>query len=104
MVFAANPAAAGAGLTLHRARVAIYESLSNQAAQLPPEPRPYPPTGAGPRCRVRGHALRRHTRGERVFNGLYRRNKQHKTCWETTLTRRSHGRRFSRMSARLLRC
>ena len=28
----ANPAAAGAGLTLHRARVAIYESLSNQAA------------------------------------------------------------------------
>ena len=32
MVFAANPAAAGAGLTLHRARVAIYESLSNQAA------------------------------------------------------------------------
>ncbi|MDE0626331.1 MAG: DEAD/DEAH box helicase [Bryobacterales bacterium] len=32
MVFVANPAAAGAGLTLHRARVAIYESLSNQAA------------------------------------------------------------------------
>lgn len=32
MVFAANPAAAGAGLTLHRARVAIYESFSNQAA------------------------------------------------------------------------
>lgn len=28
----ANPAAAGAGLTLHRARVAIYESMSNQAA------------------------------------------------------------------------
>jgi SNF2 family DNA or RNA helicase len=28
----ANPAAAGAGLTLHRARYAIYESLSNQAA------------------------------------------------------------------------
>ncbi len=28
----ANPAAAGAGLTLHRARFAIYESLSNQAA------------------------------------------------------------------------
>ncbi len=32
MVFVANPAAAGAGLTLHRARIAIYESLSNQAA------------------------------------------------------------------------
>ena len=32
LVFVANPAAAGAGLTLHRARVAIYESLSNQAA------------------------------------------------------------------------
>lgn len=31
-VFVANPAAAGAGLTLHRARFAIYESLSNQAA------------------------------------------------------------------------
>lgn len=32
MLFVANPAAAGAGLTLHRARVAVYESLSNQAA------------------------------------------------------------------------
>ncbi|GAB3332588.1 DEAD/DEAH box helicase [Micromonospora halotolerans] len=32
MVFLGNPAAAGAGLTLHRARVAVYESLSNQAA------------------------------------------------------------------------
>ena len=32
MVFVGNPAAAGAGLTLHRARVAIYESFSNQAA------------------------------------------------------------------------
>jgi SNF2 family DNA or RNA helicase len=32
MLFAANPAAAGAGLTLHRARIAIYESFSNQAA------------------------------------------------------------------------
>lgn len=32
MVFLGNPAAAGAGLTLHRPRVAIYESLSNQAA------------------------------------------------------------------------
>lgn len=32
MVLVANPAAAGAGLTLHRARVAVYESLSNQAA------------------------------------------------------------------------
>ena len=32
MVFVGNPAAAGAGLTLHRARIAIYESLSNQAA------------------------------------------------------------------------
>jgi SNF2 family DNA or RNA helicase len=32
MLFVANPAAAGAGLTLHRARFAIYESLSNQAA------------------------------------------------------------------------
>ena len=28
----ANPAAAGAGLTLHRARLAVYESMSNQAA------------------------------------------------------------------------
>ncbi|HEY2496166.1 MAG TPA: DEAD/DEAH box helicase [Candidatus Angelobacter sp.] len=33
MLFVANPAAAGAGLTLHRARFAIYESLSNQPAQ-----------------------------------------------------------------------
>lgn len=32
MLFVANPAAAGAGLTLHSARVAIYESMSNQAA------------------------------------------------------------------------
>ena len=32
MVLVANPAAAGAGLTLHRARYAVYESLSNQAA------------------------------------------------------------------------
>jgi SNF2 family DNA or RNA helicase len=32
MLFIGNPAAAGAGLTLHRARYAIYESLSNQAA------------------------------------------------------------------------
>jgi SNF2 family DNA or RNA helicase len=32
MLFAANPAAAGAGLTLHRARIAVYESMSNQAA------------------------------------------------------------------------
>lgn len=32
MLFVANPAAAGAGLTLHRSRVAIYESWSNQAA------------------------------------------------------------------------
>jgi SNF2 family DNA or RNA helicase len=32
MLFVGNPAAAGAGLTLHRARVAIYESMSNQAA------------------------------------------------------------------------
>lgn len=31
-VFLGNPAAAGAGLTLHAARYAIYESLSNQAA------------------------------------------------------------------------
>jgi len=31
-IFVGNPAAAGAGLTLHAARVAIYESLSNQAA------------------------------------------------------------------------
>lgn len=31
-VFVANPAAAGAGLTLHAARYAIYESMSNQAA------------------------------------------------------------------------
>jgi len=32
MLFVGNPAAAGAGLTLHRARLAIYESMSNQAA------------------------------------------------------------------------
>ena len=32
MLFVANPAAAGAGLTLHRARYAIYESLPVQAA------------------------------------------------------------------------
>lgn len=31
-VFVGNPAAAGAGLTLHAGRVAVYESLSNQAA------------------------------------------------------------------------
>ena len=31
-LFVANPAAAGAGLTLHRARIAVYESLSTQAA------------------------------------------------------------------------
>jgi SNF2 family DNA or RNA helicase len=31
-LFVANPAAAGAGLTLHAARLAVYESLSNQAA------------------------------------------------------------------------
>lgn len=33
-VFLGNPAAAGAGLTLHRAAVAIYESFSNQAAHF----------------------------------------------------------------------
>ncbi len=32
MIFIGNPAAAGAGLTLHRSRIAIYESMSNQAA------------------------------------------------------------------------
>lgn len=32
MLFLGNPAAAGAGLTLHRSRIAIYESISNQAA------------------------------------------------------------------------
>src|SRR4029450_5614135 len=32
MLFVGNPAAAGAGLTLHAARHAVYESLSNQAA------------------------------------------------------------------------
>lgn len=31
-IFLGNPAAAGAGLTLHAARIAVYESLSNQAA------------------------------------------------------------------------
>jgi SNF2 family DNA or RNA helicase len=31
-IFLGNPAAAGAGLTLHRAALAIYESLSNQPA------------------------------------------------------------------------
>jgi SNF2 family DNA or RNA helicase len=33
-IFLGNPAAAGAGLTLHRARLAIYESMSNQAAHF----------------------------------------------------------------------
>jgi SNF2 family DNA or RNA helicase len=33
-LFVANPAAAGAGLTLHSARIAIYESFSNQAAHF----------------------------------------------------------------------
>ena len=32
MLFVANPAAAGAGITLHRARYAVYESMSNQGA------------------------------------------------------------------------
>lgn len=32
MLFVGNPAAAGAGLTLHSARLAVYESMSNQAA------------------------------------------------------------------------
>ncbi len=32
LLFIGNPAAAGAGLTLHSARFAIYESMSNQAA------------------------------------------------------------------------
>jgi SNF2 family DNA or RNA helicase len=32
MLFVGNPAAAGAGLTLHRARYAVYESMSNQGA------------------------------------------------------------------------
>lgn len=31
-IFLGNPAAAGAGITLHRSRTAIYESISNQAA------------------------------------------------------------------------
>jgi SNF2 family DNA or RNA helicase len=31
-IFVGNPAAAGAGLTLHAARLAVYESISNQAA------------------------------------------------------------------------
>lgn len=34
MLFVGNPAAAGAGLTLHRARIAVYESLSSQAAHF----------------------------------------------------------------------
>jgi SNF2 family DNA or RNA helicase len=33
-IFLGNPAAAGAGLTLHTARVAVYESMSNQAAHF----------------------------------------------------------------------
>ncbi len=32
MMFVGNPAAAGAGITLHRSHIAIYESMSNQAA------------------------------------------------------------------------
>jgi SNF2 family DNA or RNA helicase len=34
MLFLGNPAAAGAGLTLHRSAMAIYESFSNQAAHF----------------------------------------------------------------------
>jgi SNF2 family DNA or RNA helicase len=34
MLFLGNPAAAGAGLTLHRSALAIYESFSNQAAHF----------------------------------------------------------------------
>jgi SNF2 family DNA or RNA helicase len=34
MVFLGNPAAAGAGLTLHRSALAVYESFSNQAAHF----------------------------------------------------------------------
>jgi SNF2 family DNA or RNA helicase len=34
MLFVGNPAAAGAGLTLHRSRIAVYESLSVQAAHF----------------------------------------------------------------------
>jgi SNF2 family DNA or RNA helicase len=34
MLFVGNPAAAGAGLTLHRSRVAVYESLGAQAAHF----------------------------------------------------------------------
>lgn len=34
LMFLGNPAAAGAGLTLHRAALAIYESFSNQAAHF----------------------------------------------------------------------
>lgn len=33
-IFLGNPAAAGAGLTLHAARLAVYESMSNQAAHF----------------------------------------------------------------------
>ena len=33
-IFLGNPAAAGAGLTLHAARYSVYESLSNQAAHF----------------------------------------------------------------------
>ena len=32
MLFIANPAAAGAGITLHKAKYAIYEFMSNQVA------------------------------------------------------------------------
>ncbi len=34
LLFVGNPAAAGAGLTLHRSALAIYESFSNQAAHF----------------------------------------------------------------------
>jgi SNF2 family DNA or RNA helicase len=34
LIFLGNPAAAGAGLTLHRASLAVYESFSNQAAHF----------------------------------------------------------------------
>ena len=36
MVFLGNPAAAGAGLTLHRSRIAVYESRRGTGGTLPP--------------------------------------------------------------------
>ena len=45
MLFVANPAAAGAGLTLHRARIAVYRIALDSGGALSSEPGPDPPPG-----------------------------------------------------------